>query len=432
MSDAQAQSRSVIRFDAAVVGAGPAGLAAALGLAATGLNVVIVDSGAAEPVPAASKRDFRTAALFGCNINLLHNLGVWPLVAAASAPLRAIRIVDAGGTLLRAPEILFRAQDLGLTELGWNIPNAALVQGLASLARGSPRIEVQYGAPVVGVDVAADHVVLRLQTGRSVLAGLVVGADGRRSICRAAAGITVRTWPYDQTAVIARFEHSRSHDDVSTELHCQAGPCTTVPLPGRQSSLVWVERPAVAARLATMAPASFRAALEDRLDGLLGTLGEPVGRATFPLSGLTADHLARNRVALVGEAAHVMPPIGAQGLNAGLSDVAALVDVVGQAFARGDDVGSSVVLAAYAATRDTDIKRRISAIDVLNRSLTSSILPVSLLRGAGLHALAALPSLRRRLMREGLAPPGPLPPLQRAPTSSVLDAGGSTELHRRA
>ena len=374
------------------MGAGPVGLAAALGLAAAGLKVAIVDGRPPGPAPAERPAEFRTAALFNCNINLLRNLGVWPRVAAASAPLRAIRIVDAGSTMLRAPEILFHSQDLGLHELGWNVPNDALMQGLGALARDAPRIEMIFGTPVVGVDVGADRVVLQIGADRAVRAALVVGADGRKSICRAAAGITVRTWSYDQAAVIARFEHSRPHDDVSTELHCPAGPCTTVPLPGRQSSLVWVERPAVAARLVDDAPRRVPCRARGTARRPAGDARRAVGRATFPLSGLTADHLARNRVALVGEAGHVMPPIGAQGLNAGLSDVAALVDVVGRVFERGDDIGGSEVLAAYAASRDADIRRRIGAIDVLNRSLTSSILPVSLLRGAGLHALAAMPA----------------------------------------
>jgi 2-octaprenyl-6-methoxyphenol hydroxylase len=175
-------------------------------------------------------------------------------------------------------------------------------------------------------------------------------------------------------------------------------------LPGRVSSLVWVERPAVARRLADMDEATFRSTLETRLQGLLGPLGEMGPRGLFPLSGLTADDAGRNRVALVGEAAHVIPPIGAQGLNLGFRDAAILADCVSDTLQTRSDIGAPATLAAYARARRLDIATRAWSIDLLNRSLISGLLPVQLLRGAGLFALKTINPLRRLAIREGLAP----------------------------
>jgi 2-octaprenyl-6-methoxyphenol hydroxylase len=250
-----------------------------------------------------------------------------------------------------------------------------------------------------------------LAGGGRIAARLVVAADGRNSICRQAAGIGSNRRKYQQSAVAMSFEHGRPHHAISTEFHRPGGPLTTVPLPGRASSLVWVERPPVAARLAALDEAAFRAALEARLYGLLGAIGDIGLRQLFPLSGLVAERLGQGRVALVGEAAHVLPPIGAQGLNLGLADVATLADVVADVRRAGGDVGAPSALDAYHRARTADVARRAAATDALNRSLTSNLLPVDLARGLGLHMLAAFPFLRGELIRRGLEPMAPRPRL---------------------
>ncbi|HEX6610100.1 MAG TPA: FAD-dependent monooxygenase, partial [Hyphomicrobiaceae bacterium] len=213
------------------------------------------------------------------------------------------------------------------------------------------------------------------------------------------------------SALATKFKHSRAHDNVSTEFHRAAGPLTTVPLSGTSSSLVWVERPEEAARLKDLPTTLFAAELEQRLQGLLGTISDIGPRSVFPLSGLTADRLGRRRVALVGEAAHVLPPIGAQGLNLGLRDAAVLADVAGAAKAAGQDPGADATLAEYATRRAGDILSRTMAVDLLNRSLISGFLPLHLARGAGLHLLGAFPALRQLVMREGMQPSVALPRL---------------------
>ena len=414
-----------------VVGAGPAGLVAALALAAAGVEVVLIAPVVpdARPDPAGpgsrGSEDGRTAALFGPSITLLANLGVWARLAPACAPLRAIRIVDDRDALLRAPEVLFEAREIGLDVLGYNVGNEALTGVLWDAVRKHTRVRVLAGHAVAGVEIGDADALVRLTDGRLLRAGLVAAADGRSSICRGAAGIAARTWDYDQSALATRFQHVREHHDVSTELHAAGGPLTTVPLPGRASSLVWVERTEVAKRLAALSPDTLARALETRLHGLLGAIGDVAPPRIYPLSGLVAEVAGRNRVALVGEAGHVIPPIGAQGLNLGLRDAAALADVVADGKIRGEDVGGASALATYAHARAGDIEARTLAVDLLNRSLTSGLLPLDLARGAGLHMLGGIPALKRALMQRGLGTAGPLPRLMQSQCSlSPARAGG--------
>ncbi len=387
-----------VQFDVGVVGAGPAGLAAALCLSRLGLHIALVG-------PRPGRSDNRTAALFAGSVQLLRNLGAWDDCCNASEPLVAIRIVDDMGALLRAPEVLFTAAEVDLDAFGFNIPHGALVEALhRQVAATADKITLIDGTVVTGLAIAADKVEMRLADERAVSARLVVGADGRNSLCREAAAIGARTWSYEQSALTCTFSHQRPHHGISTEFHRPAGPLTVVPLPGRTSSLVWVERPAVAKRLKDMDEATFRSTLETRLQGLLGPLKEVGPRGLFPLSGLTANEAGLNRVALVGEAAHVIPPIGAQGLNLGFRDAAILAECVGDALQTGGDIGAARTLTAYSRARRLDISSRAWSIDLLNRSLISGLLPVQLLRGAGLFALKAINPLRRLAIREGLGP----------------------------
>jgi 2-octaprenyl-6-methoxyphenol hydroxylase len=394
--------------EAVVIGAGPAGLTAALALSALGVEVAI-----AAPAydPTRAKADQRTTALLPGSIELLKNLSVWRDCEDHSAALSGVRIVDDRGGLIRAPEVLFQAQELGLPSFGANIANAVLSAALHARACATNGLRWLPTSAVVKVEPGQESVTIELAEGRRIGASLAVAADGRASIARAAAAIGTRSWSYGQTAIAATFRHSRPHAGVTTELHRRAGPLTTVPLPGDASSLVWVEEPTLAAHLAALDDAVFLAELAARLQGLLGSLGEASPRAVYPLSGLSAMRMGQNRVALVGESAHVIAPIGAQGLNLGLRDAAALAECVGAARARRDDVGSAATLEAYHAMRAADVLGRTISVDLLNRSLLSDFLPVQALRGLGLHLLANVGPLRHLVMQGGLGAPGSLPRL---------------------
>jgi 2-octaprenyl-6-methoxyphenol hydroxylase len=382
-------------FDVAVVGAGPAGLAAGLACAQAGLRTTVIG-------PHADARDGRTAALLDGSVNLLKRLGAWEKIAPASAPLTAIRLVDATNAFVRAPEVVFEASEIGLPAFGYNVPNAALTSALEATPHSRMSRLIDPKATVA--DLVGSHAILSTSAGGKIKARLLVAADGRESPTRNAAGIQTSSWSYTQAAVVTTFAHSRPHRGISTELHRLTGPLTVVPGPGNTSSLVWVEVPEEAKRLVALDDEGFNHELTAHVGALLGSLSDFTPRRTYPLSGRTASSLGQSRVALVGEAAHVIPPIGAQGLNLGFRDAATIAEVAGEAMRAGEDIGGESVLSNYDHLRRNDVAFRVFAVDLLNRSLLSSIPGVHLARGLGLFALATSRQLRARVMREGVMP----------------------------
>jgi len=387
-----------------VVGCGPAGLMAALALASAGLPVTLI--GRAGPT------DNRTTALLGGSVAALTTLGVWDLCRADAAALAVMRIVDDTGRLWRAPETRFDAAEIGLEAFGYNIENRHLVAAMLARAQQSPTL-ARIEQDVVTVTPEPDQVTLRLADDTTVSAQLVVAADGRRSLCRAAAGIAMDERRYPQSALTVSFAHSRPHDNISTEFHTASGPFTLVPLPGLRSSLVWVLKPAQAQRLRALDDAALALAIEDRAHAILGKIMLDGSRGLFPLSAATARRFAENRIALVGEAGHVIPPIGAQGLNLGLRDAAAIAEIAAAAARRGEDPGGAAALSRYHEARRLDVGSRTLAVDLLNRSLLTDLLPVQGARGLGLYLLDRIGPLRRAVMREGVSPRAAEPRLMR-------------------
>ncbi|MFV0297048.1 MAG: FAD-dependent monooxygenase [Hyphomicrobiaceae bacterium] len=390
-----------------VVGTGLAGLAAALAMATTHEAVALVGE---DITPERSARDTRTTALFGASVDFLEHIGALPELRPLAQPLAGLRLIDATGGLLRAPEILFQAEEIGREAFGLNFENRDLLSALADAVRQSPRI-AWHTALANRVEVEANHVSLALSNGNGVRAPLLVAADGARSRCRDAAGITSETWSYPQSALATRFAHRRPHADISSEFHFRHGPLTTVPLPGRSSSLVWVEEPEEAQRIAELSETEFRELLETRLAGILGPISDIGPRRVFPLSGLTARKFASNRIALIGEAGHQLPPIGAQGLNLGLRDAAWLAQITGDAARTGQDIGSEDIMSAFDSARRADVTTRSWAVDGLNRSLYAFGGFGDLARSVGLSAINTVPWLRTRAMQMGIGPQGALPQL---------------------
>ncbi|GFO83185.1 MAG: 2-octaprenyl-6-methoxyphenyl hydroxylase [Methyloceanibacter sp.] len=397
-------------FDAVVVGAGPAGIATALALAHVGAKVAL--AGPPPPAVAAARPETRTAALLTSSVDFLKRLGVWEPLVPHAAPLTAIRIVDSSRGLLRSPEITFEARELGLEAFGYNIANSALSEVL--YARAEDAVTQLAPQAIEGVTTGAAEAVLSLADGTRLAARLVAGADGRNSLCRKAAKIDTRDRRYDQSAIASSFRHTISHGGVSTELHREGGSVTCVPTPDPlTSSLVLVGSTAEVDALMAMDEPDFAAHLQERFGETLGVLSDVGPRAAFPVAGLTAKRLASNRIALIGEAAHVMAPIGAQGLNLGLRDAAALADCVADGLGQGRDPGGPDVLAQYEQARQLDVLSRTIGIDLLGRSLLTDVLPIQLARGAVIAGLNRLAPLKRLVMQAGLAPPASLPRLMR-------------------
>jgi 2-octaprenyl-6-methoxyphenol hydroxylase len=388
-----------------VVGGGPAGLSAAIALAAAGIDAVLVGQGRAGT-------DHRTTALLASSVTALDTLAVWPRCVDHAAPLRTLRIVDDTGRLWRAPEVKFDAAEIGLDAFGYNIENRHLLAALTQRAAALPALQT-IDTAVRGVEIGTDDVAVVLDDGRRLSAPLVIGADGAQSLCRKAAGINEGVHRYRQSALTLSFAHSRGHRDASTEFHTSTGPFTLVPLPGERSSLVWVLDPAQAETIGALDDAALSNEVERRSHSMLGKVTVEPGRGMFALSSMTAHKFAGRRIALVGEAAHVLPPIGAQGLNLGLRDAAAIAELATAAHREQRDLGSAALLAAYDRQRRADAASRTLAVDLLNRSLLSDFLPVQGMRGLGLYALERIGPLRRAVMREGVAPSAAQPRLMR-------------------
>jgi 2-octaprenyl-6-methoxyphenol hydroxylase len=391
--------------DAVVVGGGPAGLTAAIALAGAGVPTQLVGKRPA-------RADNRTTALLAGSVTALETLGVWDLCAAQAAPLRIMRIVDDTGRLVRAPEIKFEASEIDLDAFGYNIENRHLVAALEQRARALPTLGM-IEDEVASVTPGDASIILTLKSGATLHASLVIAADGRHSLCRAAADIATDEREYKQVALTACLKHSRPHRDTSTEFHAPHGPFTLVPLPRQRSSLVWVLDPLDADDISALDDAELSAEIERASHSILGKIEVESGRGLFPLSVAIAGKFADRRIALVGEAAHVIPPIGAQGLNLGLRDAATIGELVITAQREGRDIGGADVLAAYDKMRRADVGSRTLAIDLLNRTLLTDFLPVQGLRGLGLYMIDRIAPLRRALMREGVAPAAAQPRLMR-------------------
>ena len=399
----------MVQPDIIIVGAGPTGLSIAVALRKYNINALCIGPKIAHHSES-QVLDTRTTALFQGSVRYLKNIGVWEKCQAYAEPLQAIRIIDVTKRFLRAPELLFQASELGEESFGYNIANTLLIKQLHDTLNNDVASHYIAGE-VHDICIQNDTIKIVLSDGQEFRTHLLIGADGRNSLCRKAAKIDLFSWQYPQTAVACNFSHSKTHQNISNEFHTESGPFTTVPLGKNASSLVWVEKPAKADQLMSLDNINFQLELEKNLNGLLGQVHEIGPRGCFPLSGLTAKTFAQNRIALIGEAAHVMPPIGAQGLNLGFRDCTMLVECLHEAYQNNQDFGEDRVLSAYNKKRRTDVWSRTFSVDLLNRSLLSGFLPLQAGRFLGMSVLRSIGPLRRFVMRQGMQPDFAVPKL---------------------
>ena len=390
-------------FDVIVSGAGPAGLAAAALCAEAGLKTAIVTG----PVDPFEKRhDPRTIALMRPSMRLLEHLALFDeSLKALSNPLRKLRLVDDTGGLFSAPETVFDARDAGWEAFGWNIPLEDLHPAFARKAKELGVVFIRDSASGVAPD-RRRLVRLQLASGDEAAAPVVIAADGRASPVRESAGFHMLQHDYDQVAVGCFFSHSADHEDMSTEYHKPDGPFTTVPMPQRRSSLVWMMRPAAAKEVMALPADELARRIQVESHGDLGRIGDVTVPQSFPMQTMTAQDFAKERIILVGEAAHAVPPIGAQGLNMSLRDAALAAELIGDAHAFGDDPGSEEICRTYDRLRRRDVFVRKAAIHLVNTALLTDFPPLQAMRAGVIAAAAALPWVRDIVMRQGLAPGG--------------------------
>ena len=391
-------------FDIVISGGGIAGLTAAAAFGAAGFSVQCLDPTAPVTERDTKGADLRTTAFLQPAQTLLERIGLWDRFAAHAAPLQIMRIVDAGGVEPTARIVKeFNAQEISDKPFGWNLPNWLLRRELIAHLRGLSNVELCLGIGTTSLFTRANEARVGLSDGRQSQCKLVIAADGRGSPMREAAGIKVRTTRYGQKALALAVTHAVPHENVSTEIHRSGGPFTLVPLPDYQgrpcSALVWMERGARAQELYDMDVPDFEAAMTRRSAGLFGPLKLASRRTIWPIISQQADRMSAERIALIAEAAHVVPPIGAQGLNMSLGDLQCLLDLASDA---PGELGSAKMLAAYHKARHSEIGLRVRGIDMLNRA---SMVEAPLLRDAramGLNALYSLAPVRKTLMQMGL------------------------------
>ena len=381
------------QYDIAVIGGGLAGSVTALAAAAEGWRVAFI-------APQPPRQDGRTTALLSESIDLLTRLGIWEDIRPASAPLRTMRILDGTTRLFRSPPVSFRSSEIDLDAFGYNIPNQPLFDVLQAATRGSDLID-RFESPMLEAEQSEDLVRLALEDGTEITALAALAADGRGSKMRDAIGIRVKTWSYPQTALVLNFSHTIGHADTSTEFHTERGPFTQVPLPGKRSSLVWAVKPEEADGILALPRDELNAEVESRMRSILGAVQVEGDVQAWPLSSLIAESFGKGRTMLVGETGHAFPPIGAQGLNLGLRDIMQAIQAIIDA---GGPHNAPQAVRAFNRRRRVDVTSRTAGVDLLNRTLLSSFLPVQALRAGGLAALSAIPPLRLLAMREGMTP----------------------------
>ena len=395
------------KTDIAVIGAGPVGLITALAIAKhTPFTVALIGP---KPPENQQKKDTRTTAFMAPSVTMLKNLGLWDDLKPHAAPLKHLLMIDDAGALLRAPDCAFSAEEIGLSSFAENIPNTQLTEQLTNQVTAHPNITWQETAAVTDITLQTNNALITTKEGLIHTATFIIGADGARSLCRSKTGIKEHHWSYDQSAIACSFTHEQPHNATSIELHRPTGPLTLIPLTPNRASLVWSLTPKEAESIAALSDKEFCDKLYETTHAIWGKITHAEKRAVFPIKGLRLDQYAAQRIALVGEAAHVIPPIGAQGLNLGLRDVACLIDsltTITDLTNQADQLEQS-----YTNKRRQDVWSRTWVVDLLNKSLLLSFMPLKATRIAGLNAIKASQTLRQTLMKEGLTGAGKLPSL---------------------
>lgn len=395
---------SLTEYDIVVSGGGVAGLTAAALFGQAGFSVLCVD-----PAPPITERDskgadLRTTAFLQPAQALLERAGLWQRLAPHAADLQIMRIVDAGGVTPQ-PRVVkeFDATDISDQPFGWNLPNWLLRREFVAHLEEMENVDFRPGTGTASLFTREAEARVGLSDGARVRCKLVIAADGRNSPIREAAGIPVKTTRYGQKALAFAVTHPIPHQNVSTEVHRSGGPFTLVPLPdheGRPSSaVVWMEEGPEALRLSKLEPEAFEEAMNERSCLLFGPLTLASRRTLWPIISQVAERLSGERVALVAEAAHVVPPIGAQGLNMSLGDMRVLLEL---AEAAPDKLGNREMLDTYHSRRHLEIRARVAGIDALNRASMMSAQPLRDVRAMGLNAIYSLAPVRKTLMQMGL------------------------------
>ena len=394
--------------DIAVVGGGLNGLSAAVALASAGFAVTLIDR--RDPRDTLDEGfDGRVSSIAWSSKVMLETLGVWQGLADKAEPILEIRVSDGEAPLF----LHYDHQDVADHPLGHIAENRVLRRALIDRVAALQAITIMAPHQVTGLERGRDEAVLGLAGGGRVAAKLVIACDGANSPLRDMAGIRHVVHGYRQTSIVTTVEHEHSHRGIAHERFLPAGPFAILPLAGRRSSLVWTEREDVAERIMALDQAAFVEELAWRFGDFLGDLSPAGPRWAYPLSLVLAERYTDRRLALVGDAAHLIHPIAGQGYNLGLRDTAALAEVLSDMRRLGLEPGREDALARYARWRRVDNLMLVAATDSLNRLFSNDMAPVRLVCDLGLAAVDRLPPLKRLFMRHAMGTVGRLPRLMR-------------------
>jgi 2-octaprenyl-6-methoxyphenol hydroxylase len=393
-----------------IAGAGLSGMLLAIACAAAGIEVAIVDP--QDPAAMLDQGfDGRTSAIAYGSRLVFDGIGLWPRIAPDAEPIREIRVADDESLLF----LHYDSADLGpaATPLGYIVENRVLRRVLLETARTLPTLRLLAPRRILGMAASDGGAEAVLDGGERLRTRLVAAADGKNSPLRRAAGIAALEWRYPQVGIVTTVAHARPHAGIAVEHFLPAGPFAILPMIGNRSSIVWTENADLAPALLALSETDFASDLRARFGGFLGAI-EPVGpRWAYPLALMQAERYAGRRLALIGEAAHVIHPIAGQGLNIGIRDVAALAELIVDQRRRGLDIGEPLLLERYQRWRRPDALVLAAVTDGLNRLFSNTLPPLRLARDLGLAAVNRVPPLKRLLMRHAMGLFGDRPRLAR-------------------
>jgi 2-octaprenyl-6-methoxyphenol hydroxylase len=392
-----------------IAGAGLNGLLLAVACAGAGLSVAVVDPHDPAVMRDAGFDDRTSAIAYGSKL-VLDGIGIWPAVAAEAEAILEIRVADDNSPLF----LHYDHRELrNATPLGYIVENRVLRSALLARAQALPPLRLLTGRALAAAEARPGGAVVTLDDGERLASRLVAAADGKDSPLRHGAGIATTGWRYRQTSIVTTVAHDRPHGGIAIEHFLPAGPFAILPMTGNRSSIVWTEHSDLAPALLALPEAEFAAELRARFGDFLGALTPAGPRWLYPLALMQAQRYVAPRLALVGEAAHVIHPIAGQGLNVGIRDVAALAELVVDQRRRGLDIGDDGLLQRYQRWRRTDALVLAAVTDGLNRLFSNTIAPVKLARDVGLSIVDRLPPLKRALMRHAMGTLGERPRLAR-------------------
>lgn len=411
-----APSPAADRFDVAIIGGGLNGLTQAIALARHGISVVVIDR--EDPARAVGAGfDGRVSAIALASQRMLAAIGLWQHVSE-SQPMWDIRVSDGDSLLF----LHYDHRDLGPEPFGYMVENRVMRQAqqaaiaeLSNLELVAPMTaqSIVYGQPGSGLPAE-----LTLGNGRRIAARLVIGADGRQSAIRTAAGIPTLDWSYHQTGIVCTVQHDLPHEGVAQERFLPAGPFAILPMADdadgkHRSSLVWTEPTERAAAIMALDDAGFAAEMRQRFGSGYGACVITGPRWSYPLSFTLAQRYTAHRMALIGDAAHGIHPIAGQGLNLGLRDIAALTEALVDAKRLGLDIGRIDVLDRYERWRRFDTVLLSTTMDALTRLFSNDVTPVRIARDLGLGIVNRITPLKKIFMRHAMGDIGQLPRLLR-------------------